>query len=49
MKLTKYFFSAGIVAAALSMGSCTGDLDLTPTSPNDITQGTFPKIGRAHV
>lgn len=42
MKLTKYFFSAGIVAAALSMGSCTGDLDLTPTSPNDITQGTFP-------
>lgn len=42
MKLTKYFISAGIVAASLSMGSCVGDLDLTPTSPNDITPGTFP-------
>ena len=42
MKLTKYFISAGIVAASLMAGSCTGDLDLLPTNPNDITPGTFP-------
>lgn len=42
MKLTKYFISAGIAAASLMAGSCTGDLDLLPTNPNDITPGTFP-------
>ena len=37
MKLNKLFISASVLAAAVSMGSCTGDLDLLPTSPNDIT------------
>lgn len=42
MKLNKIFITAGI-AAAMSMSSCVGDLDLLPTSPNDITPGTFPE------
>ena len=41
MKLNKFFISAGVLAAALSMGSCTGDLDLTPTNPNDLTPNKF--------
>ncbi len=41
MKLNKLFISAGVLAAAMSMGSCTGDLDLTPTNPNEITNETF--------
>lgn len=41
MKLNKLFISAGVLAAAMSMGSCTGDLDLLPTNPNEITDVTF--------
>lgn len=42
MKLNKIFIAGGVLAAAMSFGSCTDDLDLLPTSPNDITPGTFP-------
>ena len=41
MKLYKYLISAGLLAATMSLGSCTGDLDLLPTNPNDITPSTF--------
>ena len=41
MKLNKFFISAGVLAAAMSLGSCVGDLDLTPTNPNEITDVTF--------
>lgn len=41
MKLNKLFILGGLVAASMSLGSCVGDLDLLPTSPNDITPGTF--------
>ncbi|MBD5199652.1 MAG: RagB/SusD family nutrient uptake outer membrane protein [Bacteroidales bacterium] len=41
MKLNKYFISASIAVASLSMVSCVGDLDLTPTDPSQITQGSF--------
>lgn len=30
-----------MVAATLSLGSCVGDLDLTPTNPNELTPGLF--------
>lgn len=43
MKLNKLFISAGVLAAAMSMGSCTGDLDLTPTNPNEITDVVLSK------
>ena len=42
MKLSKIFISAGVVAT-MTLGACTGDLDLTPTDPNNITPGTFPE------
>lgn len=35
MKLNKFFLTGGILAASLSLGSCVGDLDLTPTDPNN--------------
>ena len=41
MKLNKLFIAGGVLAASLSLGSCVGDLDLMPTNPNDITDGTF--------
>ena len=41
MKLNKFFIWAGIAAASVSMSSCIGDLDLTPTDPSQITPGTF--------
>lgn len=49
MKLNKIFIAAGIAAASLSMGSCVGDLDLLPTSPNDITPGTFPSDPKTYM
>ena len=42
MKLNRILISGGL-AVAMSLGSCTGDLDLLPTNPNDITSGTFPQ------
>lgn len=39
--IKKYILSLGVVAAALSLGSCTGDLDLMPTDPRDITATNF--------
>lgn len=41
MKLNKFFIWAGIAAASISMSSCIGDLDLTPTDPSQITPGSF--------
>lgn len=41
MKINKLFIFGGLLAASMSLGSCVGDLDLMPTNPNDITQGTF--------
>lgn len=49
MKLNKYFISAGILASALSMGSCTGDLDLTPTDPNSLTPDKFKENAKAYM
>lgn len=39
--INKFLLSAGIVAASLGFGACTGDLDLLPGDPNDITAGAF--------
>lgn len=39
--IKKYILSLGVVAAALSLGSCTGDLDLMPSDPRDITATDF--------
>lgn len=49
MKLNKFFISAGVLAAAMSLGSCVGDLDLTPTNPNEITDVTFKDDPRANM
>ncbi len=49
MKLKNIFLSAGVIAASMTMGSCVGDLDLLPTSPNDITPGTFPSDPTAYM
>ncbi len=49
MKFNKYFLSAGLVAASLAMGSCVDDLDLMPTSPNDITDTTFSSDPSAYM
>ena len=40
MKLNKIIISAGLVAT-LGLGACTGDLDLTPTNPTDLTPEKF--------
>lgn len=41
MKLNKILIIGGVMAASLSLGSCIGDLDLTPTNPTDMTQDKF--------
>ena len=40
MKLNKILLSAGIVAT-MGLGACTGDLDLTPTDPSNLTPEKF--------
>lgn len=49
MKFNKIFTAATLIAASMSVGSCTGDLDLEPTSPNDITTGTFPSDPKGYM
>ena len=34
MKYNKFFLSGSVIAAAMTLGSCVGDLDLTPTDPS---------------
>ena len=41
MKLNKLFLIGGVMAAAMSLNSCVGDLDLMPTNPNETTSGVF--------
>ena len=41
MKINKIFLAGSMLAATLSLGSCVGDLDLTPTNPNELTPGLF--------
>lgn len=41
MKFNKIIIAGGLVAASMSLGSCVGDLDLTPTNPSEITEGIF--------
>lgn len=48
MKLNKIFLTAGL-AVGVALSSCTGDLDLLPTSPDDITPGTFPENPREYM
>lgn len=48
MKLNKIILTAGL-AVGVALSSCTGDLDLLPTSPNDITPGTFPQNPREYM
>ena len=40
MKFNKIILSAGIVAT-MALGACTGDLDLTPTDPSNLTPEKF--------
>lgn len=37
----KIVLSAALVASTLSLGSCTGDMDLTPTDPRSLTSQVF--------
>lgn len=39
--IKKYIMSLGVAAAALTMGSCTGDLDLTPIDPSSFNSSAF--------
>lgn len=39
--INKLFISLGVAASTLAFSSCVGDLDLTPTNPNDITESVF--------
>lgn len=41
--LNKIFLSLGVVAAAFSFSSCTGDLDQLPSDPNSLTNADFKK------
>ena len=38
-----------MVAATLSLGSCVGDLDLTPTNPNELTPGLFKEDPKGYL
>ena len=39
--LNKFFLSAAVVAASLSMGSCADDLNQLPTDPKELTDANF--------
>lgn len=39
--IKKYIMTLGVAAAALTMGSCTDDLDLQPIDPSSINSSTF--------
>lgn len=39
--IKKYILSLGVVAAAMSLGSCTGDLDLQPIDPSTVNSSQF--------
>lgn len=41
MKYNKFFLAGSVLAASLSLGSCVGDLDMTPTDPNVLTPASF--------
>ncbi len=41
MKYNKFFLSGSVIAAAMTLGSCVGDLDLTPTDPSQLTPDQF--------
>ncbi|MDE6266893.1 MAG: RagB/SusD family nutrient uptake outer membrane protein [Muribaculaceae bacterium] len=47
--INKLFISLGVAASAFTFSACTGDLDLTPTSPNDITPGLFPSDPKGYM
>ena len=49
MKLNKLFILGGIAAASMSLSSCVGDLDLTPTDPNTINPGNFSEDPEAYM
>lgn len=38
-----------MLAATLSLGSCVGDLDLTPTNPNELTPGLFKEDPKGYL
>ena len=41
MKYNKFFLAGSVIAASMTLGSCVGDLDLTPTDPSSLTPGQF--------
>lgn len=47
--IKKYILSLGVVAAAFSMGSCTGDLDLEPIDPSTVNSSTFAQDPEAYM
>ncbi|MDE6577566.1 MAG: RagB/SusD family nutrient uptake outer membrane protein [Muribaculaceae bacterium] len=49
MKLNKFFLAGTVLAASLSLGSCVGDLDLTPTDPNQLTPDKFKENPDAYL
>lgn len=49
MKINKFFLAGSMLAATLSLGSCVGDLDLTPTNPNELTPGLFKEDPKGYL
>ena len=49
MKINKFLLSAGIAAAAMGFGACTGDLDLLPADPRDTTASSFAEDPEAYL
>lgn len=47
--INNLFISLGVVASAFTFSACVSDLDLTPTNPNDITEGVFPKDPKGYM
>lgn len=47
--INKFFLSAGIAAAAMGFGACTGDLDLLPGDPRDTTAASFEEDPEAYL
>lgn len=45
----KIFLSAAVVASSLALGSCAGDMDLTPTDPRSLTSEVFKNDPAAYM
>lgn len=49
MKYNKFFLAGSVLLASFSLGSCVGDLDLTPTDPSLLTPDQFANDPAAYL